>query len=121
MVLSGQHEDVIVVRANGDMERIDTIDLGLPIGLEADIAPFVNSVRIPFEKDDLILLHTDGVTEAENSSGELFGIERLCNEALRLKERSANAIVSGIVTALMEYVGTQKIRDDITLLVLRHR
>ena len=53
MVLSGQHEDVIVVQANGDMERIDTIDLGLPIGLEADIAPFVNSVRIPFEKDDL--------------------------------------------------------------------
>jgi sigma-B regulation protein RsbU (phosphoserine phosphatase) len=121
MILSGQHEEVIVVRSDGSLERIDTIDLGFPIGLEADIAPFVNSVRIPFEKDDVIVLHTDGVTEAENSAGEFFGIDRLCAEAVRLKGRSADAIVSGIVSALMEYIGSQKIHDDITLLVLRHR
>ncbi|MDS7594189.1 SpoIIE family protein phosphatase [Agrobacterium tumefaciens] len=121
MILSGQHEEVIVVRSNGKLERIDTMDLGLPIGLEADIAPFVHSMKIPFEQGDYILLHTDGVTEAENSAGELFGIDRLCAEATRLKGESADAVVSGIVDTLMAYVGTQKIHDDITLLVLRHR
>ena len=37
--LSGQHEELVVVRADGRVERIDTIDLGFPIGLEQDITP----------------------------------------------------------------------------------
>jgi sigma-B regulation protein RsbU (phosphoserine phosphatase) len=121
MILSGQHEEVILVRSNGELERIDTTDLGLPIGLEADISPFVGTLKIPFYKGDLILLHTDGVTEAENGTGELFGIERLCREALRLRDLSANDVVSGIVETLMTYIGSQKIHDDITLLAVRHR
>ncbi|MBC2804509.1 HAMP domain-containing protein [Rhizobium ruizarguesonis] len=121
MILSGQHEEVVVVRANGKIERIDTMDLGIPIGLEADISAFIKTREIAFEKGDLILLHTDGVTEAENDAGELFGIERLCREALRLKDQSAEKVVSGIVSTLMLFIGTQKIYDDITLLAVRHR
>ncbi|MBY5702416.1 SpoIIE family protein phosphatase [Rhizobium leguminosarum] len=121
MILSGQHEEVVVVRANGEVERIDTMDLGIPIGLEADISAFIKTREISFETGDLILLHTDGVTEAENDAGELFGIERLCREALRLKDQSAEKVVAGIVTTLMLFIGSQKIYDDITLLAVRHR
>lgn len=121
MILSGQHEEVVVVRANGEIERIDTMDLGIPIGLEVDISAFVKTREIAFDKGDLILLHTDGVTEAENGAGELFGIERLCREALRLKDQSADKVVSGIVATLMHFIGSQKIYDDITLLAVRHR
>jgi len=121
MILSGQHEEVVVVRANGELERIDTMDLGIPIGLEVDISAFVKTREIAFEKGDLILLHTDGITEAENGAGELFGIERLCREALRLKGQSADKVVSEIVATLMLFIGSQKIHDDITLLAVRHR
>jgi sigma-B regulation protein RsbU (phosphoserine phosphatase) len=38
--LSGQHEEMIVVRCNGCVERFDTIDLGFQIGLDAEIAEF---------------------------------------------------------------------------------
>ncbi|KKZ85943.1 transcriptional regulator protein [Rhizobium phaseoli Ch24-10] len=121
MILSGQHEEVVIVRANGEIQRIDTMDLGIPIGLEADISAFIKTREIAFEKGDLILLHTDGVTEAENDAGELFGIERLCREALRLKDQSAEKVVSEIVATLMLFIGSQKIYDDITLLAVRHR
>ncbi|QKK19051.1 SpoIIE family protein phosphatase [Rhizobium indicum] len=121
MILSGQHEEVVVVRANGEVERIDTMDLGIPIGLEADISAFIKTREITFETGDLILLHTDGVTEAENDAGELFGIERLCREALRLKDQSAEKVVAGIIATLMLFIGSQKIYDDITLLAVRHR
>ncbi|QKK29735.1 SpoIIE family protein phosphatase [Rhizobium indicum] len=121
MILSGQHEEVVVVRANGEVERIDTMDLGIPIGLEADISAFIKTREISFETGDLILLHTDGVTEAENDAGELFGIERLCREALRLKDQSAEKVVAGIIATLMLFIGSQKIYDDITLLAVRHR
>lgn len=121
MLISGQHEEVIIVRANGDLERIETMDLGIPIGLDSDISAFVSTRRIPLEKDDIIILHTDGVTEAENAHGELFGIERLCKEAVRLHQQSADRIATGIIDTLMSYIGSHKIHDDITLLVLRHR
>lgn len=121
MILSGQHEEVVVVRANGEIERIDTMDLGIPIGLEADISAFIKTREISFKTGDLILLHTDGVTEAENDAGELFGIERLCREALRLKDQSAEKVVAGIIATLMLFIGSQKIYDDITLLAVRHR
>lgn len=43
MKLSGQHEEMLVVRANGQVERIDTIDLGFFLGLLPDISEFVAS------------------------------------------------------------------------------
>ncbi|WP_064694506.1 SpoIIE family protein phosphatase [Rhizobium aegyptiacum] len=121
MILSGQHEEIVIVRANGEIQRVDTMDLGIPIGLEADISAFIKTRKIVFEKGDLILLHTDGVTEAANDAGEMFGIERLCSEALRLKGQSADNVVSGIIATLMLFIGSQKIYDDITLLAVRHR
>src|SRR5690606_6645558 len=72
ITVSGQHEEVLVLRKGGEVERIDTIDLGFPIGLESDIAPFVQTRELPFVSGDIIVLHTDGVTEAESPSGELF-------------------------------------------------
>lgn len=121
LTVSGQHEDMIIVRQNGELERIDTGDLGLPVGLEADISPFIETREISFQKGDMLVLHTDGVTEAENSSGELFGFERLCEDARRLHGGTSEEVVKGILDHLMRYIGTQKIHDDITLVVMRHR
>ncbi|MBP1861744.1 SpoIIE family protein phosphatase [Rhizobium herbae] len=121
LTLSGQHEELIVVRDFGVVERIDTLDLGLPIGLEPDISLFVATREIPFGHGDMIILHTDGVTEAENQDGELFGIERLCECARELYGRSAEDVKLGIIKELMAHIGTQKIHDDITLVVMRHR
>lgn len=121
VTVSGQHEEVLVLRNGGEVERIDTIDLGFPIGLESDIGPFVKTHDVDFDKGDIIVLHTDGVTEAESPSGELFGIERLCESAKRHRDGSADEIKDGIIADLMAHIGTQKIHDDITLVVMRHR
>lgn len=121
LTLSGQHEELIVVRKFGKVERIDTLDLGLPIGLEPDISPFVATREVTFDRGDMIVLHTDGVTEAESPDGELFGIERLCESAGRRYGLSAEDVKNGIIDDLMAHIGTQKIHDDITLVVMRHR
>jgi sigma-B regulation protein RsbU (phosphoserine phosphatase) len=121
LTISGQHEDMIIVRQDGKVERIETGDLGLPVGLEPDIAAFIDTREIAFEKGDMVVLHTDGVTEAENSKGELFGFERLLEDARRLHGGTAEEVVKGILDDLMAYIGTQKIHDDITLVVMRHR
>ncbi|MBB4566894.1 SpoIIE family protein phosphatase [Rhizobium leucaenae] len=121
LTLSGQHEDLIVVREGGEVERIETADLGLPVGLDSDISEFVDTRDVAFSSGDIIVLHTDGVTEAENRNGELYGIERLCESVRHLYGGSAQDIMNGILENLMTYIGSQKIHDDITLVVMRHR
>lgn len=121
ITLTGQHEEVLVLRGSGEVERIDTIDLGFPIGLESDISSFIATRDISFESGDIIVLHTDGVTEAENLDGELFGVERLCESVGRHRGGNADEIKQGIVGDLMAHIGTQKIHDDITLVIMRHR
>jgi len=121
VILSGQHEEVLIVRIDGSVERIDTGDLGFPVGLEPDIADFVTTRSLRLAKEEVLLLHTDGITEAENPSGELYGIERLCESAAQYANLSAESIKTGIIADLMAYIANQKIHDDITLVVVKQR
>ncbi|TIP38375.1 MAG: hypothetical protein E5X69_19135, partial [Mesorhizobium sp.] len=114
------HEDVLVMRAGGEVERIDTLDLGLPVGLENDISQFIDTREIAFGSGDVIVLHTDGVTEAEDEDKRLFGFERLCQSVQRHRGSSAEDIKTGIIDDLMAHIGVQKIHDDITLVIIRH-
>ena len=120
VTLSGQHEELIVLKGDGSCEVIDTVDLGFPIGLEADIERFIETKDIPFEKGDLIVLYTDGVTEAESPEGELFGMDRLVASASRHRAPGASRVLEGILADLKAHIGTQTVHDDITLLVVRH-
>jgi len=121
ITLSGQHEELIVLRQDGACEVFDTMDLGLPIGLEADIQTFVAAESIIFGPGDTVVLYTDGVTEAEGPSGELYGMDRLIASAKRHQSQDASVMLERMLTDLKEHIGTQIIHDDITLLVIRRR
>jgi two-component system sensor histidine kinase ChiS len=119
--LSGQHEEVIVVRSGGQVERIDTIDLGFPIGLEANIEEFIAQTQIQLAPGDGLVLYTDGITEAENLAGEQYGIDRLCEVVKSNWHGSASEIQQAAIDDLRRHIGEQKVYDDITLLVLKQR
>lgn len=117
--LTGQHEEVVVVRRNGDLERIDTIDLGFPLGLEEDISSFVAQAQVDLAPGDGIVLYTDGITEAENSGGVLYGLPRLCDLVQKYWTNSAADIRRRVIQDVQSHIGHHKVFDDITLLVLK--
>ncbi|HBE17128.1 MAG TPA: serine/threonine protein phosphatase [Cyanobacteria bacterium UBA11149] len=119
--LSGQHEEMIIVREGGKIERIDTIDLGFPIGLEADITDFVSQAEVNLNSGEGVVLYTDGITEAENMAGVQYGVERLCDIVSKNWQKSAPEIRQAAITDLQDYIGYQKIYDDITLLVIKQK
>jgi phosphoserine phosphatase RsbU/P len=119
--LSGQHESVIVIRTGGKVEVIDTFDLGFPIGLEADIGDFVSETEIHLATGDVVILYTDGITEAENEWGELYGLDKLCTVAGQHWQRSAKEIQQQIIEDLRHHIGTQIVHDDITLVVIKQK
>ncbi len=121
LLASGQHEEIIVARANGEVEIIDTIDLGFPIGLEEDIADFVAATEVHLSAGDVVVLYTDGITEAENTAKVQYGLERLVEVSRQHRHLSAPDIKQLIVSDVREHIGKQKVFDDITLLVLKQR
>ncbi|ALG67323.1 SpoIIE family protein phosphatase [Beggiatoa leptomitoformis] len=117
--LSGQHEEVLVVRRNGTVERIDTIDLGFMVGLESDIETFLGHKEINLAEGDGVVLYTDGLTEARNAQGRVYSVERLCRIVGEHWHLSALEIQIEVIADVRQHVGKQKVCDDITLLILK--
>jgi sigma-B regulation protein RsbU (phosphoserine phosphatase) len=68
---------------------------------------------------DLLVLYTDGVSEAEASRGEQFGVQRLERTVRRLADRGAREIVDGVVAEVTAWAGDRGLNDDLTLVVIR--
>ena len=112
--LSAGHNPPMLVRQDGSIERLNSDSM--PLGIELT-EKFVAGNTI-LELDDLLVIYTDGVTEAQNERNEQFGEDRLL--ALlqaRIKERAA-VTLSGIMSSLDEFVGVAPQHDDITCLVV---
>ncbi|MEP6518495.1 AAA family ATPase [Microcoleus vaginatus] len=119
--LSGQHEEVIVVRSSGEVERIDTIELGFPIALEPDIADFIATTEIQLNSGDVVVLYTDGITEAFDMNQKEYGIEPLIELVALNREKSTAEIKQAIIDDVRRYIGEQKVFDDITLVVIKQK
>lgn len=117
--LSGQHEEIIVVRCGGELERIDTMDLGFPIGLDEEIAQFVAQQVVHLYPGDVVVLYTDGITEAYDINRNRYGLDRLCEIVRCNCEKSAQEIKQAVIQDVWKYIGTQKVFDDVTLVVLK--
>jgi serine phosphatase RsbU (regulator of sigma subunit) len=119
--LSGQHEEVILVRSSGEVERIGTIELGFPIALEANIADFIATTEIQLNSGDVVVLYTDGITEAFDMNQDQYGIEPVIEVVVLNREQSAAEIKQAVIDDVRRYMGEQKVFDDITLVVIKQK
>lgn len=119
--ITGQHEEIIIVRKNGSIDCVDTINLGFPIGLVENISDFVNDMHISLQPGDGIVLFTDGITEAENVEKEQYEIHRLCTVIKNHWPKSAEDICNAITDDVYHFIGEQTVYDDITLLVIKQK
>ncbi|MCC3454140.1 AAA family ATPase [Microcoleus sp. PH2017_08_TRC_O_A] len=119
--LSGQHEETIVVRADGTLECIDTMDLGFPIGLVDEISDFVAQAEVQLNPGDVVVLYTDGIPEAFDINKAQYGLERLWQVVIENRQLSAAEIREAVIADVREYIGVQRVFDDITLVVLKQK
>jgi sigma-B regulation protein RsbU (phosphoserine phosphatase) len=76
---------------------------------------------IKFNPEDLIVLYTDGVTEAANKNGEEFGIKRLTGAIVNSKNKSSEEIISGTLDSIKSFIGSAPQADDITLVIIKRK
>jgi sigma-B regulation protein RsbU (phosphoserine phosphatase) len=75
--------------------------------------------RITMESGDVLVLFSDGVTEAANPSDDDFGEERLAALVASMRNRPAGEIVDAVHTAVTEFTQGLPQADDITVVVAR--
>lgn len=93
---------------------------GYPLGVSQRMA--YESKTITLEPGSMLLAATDGVVEAQNAAGDMFGFERL-EELLNSlpKNIAAQALIDQILAAVRAHLGDQEPQDDVTILAVRSR
>jgi len=74
---------------------------------------------VPLERDDCLVLYTDGVTEALDTEGNEFGVERTMQSVRASANNGAQAIIARLIDDLRNFVGSHPQNDDITLIAIR--
>jgi sigma-B regulation protein RsbU (phosphoserine phosphatase) len=116
LYVNGGHEFPVLVNSAGVKERLATT--GPAVGVFAGAHFDIQSVRI--EPGDILVAFTDGVTEATNSNGELFGRERLYSLLARPVSTAAE-LLDCIRADVQEHVGGADPSDDIAMLAVRRQ
>jgi phosphoserine phosphatase RsbU/P len=116
LVFAGKHQDVLIHRrSTGKTELIPST--GTWLGVVDDIGEYLSDTTVPVENGDVILLFTDGVTEAANGAGEMFGQEKLELALNRYADLPVAEIIRNIIIEVRQHMDEQT--DDITLLALK--
>lgn len=112
--INAGHMPPIVVRDG----RIEEAGRGGPaIGLSLDARFEAQSVRLGI--DDVLILYSDGVTEARNEVGRFYGDDRFTDLVRRVHGMSSSVIGSRILRSVEEFVRTAPQSDDLSLIILR--
>ena len=113
---AGAHEDILLLRsATGSVEILQTP--GTWVGAVRDVSGGTISGQLHLDPGDLICLYTDGVTEARDASGALFGVPRLAEELKRVAHEPVERVRDHLVQALHAHMAEQT--DDFTIVVAR--
>ena len=109
------HNPPLLVRAAGDFTELK--GGGVMLGILP--AYKYQEFREHMSPGDVLVLYTDGVTEASNAAGDEFGEEKLCALVTSLRDRPAGEIVDAIHNAVFEFAQGVPQGDDITVVVAR--
>ncbi len=113
-VVNAGHLPVLIRRSDGSVDEIASS--GLPLGILKAASYTESTTRM--DRGDLLVLYTDGITEAEDPDEEEFGVERLVELVASLTEVTADEACAKILEAVDDHTQGAPLQDDATLLIV---
>jgi phosphoserine phosphatase RsbU/P len=120
---AGHHPALVLRRADTSWQTAmldraqDTSNL--PLGVLAEAS--YEQGQLPLNPGDRLVMYTDGLIEAPNAAGELFGLERLLDVLNRHVAAELGEIKRAVISAVRHHTGGSLCHDDVTLLVAEAR
>jgi serine phosphatase RsbU (regulator of sigma subunit) len=111
---AGHMPPLIFFPGAGDVQQLPRT--GIPLGIDVDTQWHRAVAQIP--PGGVLLLYTDGITDAQNQSEEFYGEVRLIDLVHAHRERSSSTIRDALISSVYEFAGGQPQVDDITLMAL---
>lgn len=110
---NGGHQRGILQRADGDLVLLEAE--GLPIGIFPNYQ--WEEKRISLSQGDRLILFTDGVSEARNPQGQLYGLERLLDRIAERRSASLEELLDSILRDVKSHSGPNFESDDVALVM----
>jgi phosphoserine phosphatase RsbU/P len=130
LVLDHQRDGITLARAGHDapllyQRQSDTVtpikSPGMVVGIDSGSVfdRLTVDFSVPLERNDCLVLYTDGVTETLNSEGDEYGVDRMTQSVRASANDGAQAIVKRILDDVREFTGSVPQNDDITVIAIR--
>jgi sigma-B regulation protein RsbU (phosphoserine phosphatase) len=130
LILDHERDGVTLARAGHDAplfykresQTVTPIkSAGMVLGIDSGSVfdRITSDFAVPLERDDCLVLYTDGVTEALDTAGDEFGLERTIQSVRTSAPDGAQAIVKRVIDDVRNFTGSQPQSDDITLIAIR--
>ncbi len=110
------HPLPLIFRGRNKIERIGNKLTGLPLGLFPDSS--WNQSAVQLNHGDVLIIYTDGISEANNSLGEFFDEKGLVESVKKYLGKSAQQIADGVLSDVKNFIGDNPQSDDIALIVV---
>ena len=113
--VNGGHNPPYLLRASGSFETLT--EGGLLLGIMPDAKYVAGTFHL--DPGDLLVLYSDGVTEARSVTGEEFGEDRLMEFLREKRSMRPEEIVEALIQRVREFTIPVKPQDDVTVVVMR--
>jgi sigma-B regulation protein RsbU (phosphoserine phosphatase) len=116
----GGHDAPLLYRgATGEVEVLKPPGMALGIDSGDVFDRITGDISVPLERDDCLVLYTDGVTEALDANGDEFGPERMIRSIRASASEGAQGVITRLTSDVRNFAGSHPQHDDITLIVVR--
>jgi sigma-B regulation protein RsbU (phosphoserine phosphatase) len=102
-------------------EQCDYLDIGgLPLGVLPELIGYTKT-ELALQANDWLVLCSDGLIEAMNKAGEMYGLERLKKRVAAFRPGQAHDLMDWITADVQTFVNNREVHDDMTVVVIHFK
>lgn len=95
--------------------------IGLGMVRDESFANFLQESEVNYKKGDILILYTDGITEAQNLKGDEYGYDKLQDLIMNNIKLDPGVLKDKLINDLYEFTGTETINDDYTVVIIKFK
>jgi serine phosphatase RsbU (regulator of sigma subunit) len=114
---AGQTQPILLSAKTGEATLIETEGDAFPLGI-IDFAEY-QETKLQLDSGDLVVFYTDGVVEALNKKGKMYGFERFLEVIKDNSGLDADIFLEKLIDDVNRFVGKAEQHDDLTIVVIK--